>query len=206
MSVLFSSIGFGITEVSVAAAGEMKSVSLNPSSTLGEEVVVSATRTPTKILESPVSIERVSLASIRNSPSADYFDMATNLKGVDMVASSLTFKTVTTRGFAGSGNTRFTQIVDGMDNQAPGLNFSVGSIAALNELDVESMELLQGASSALYGPGGMNGTLLINSKDPFKYQGISFQMKNTKNTNNSHMTALFIRYLKVNPINPVSVK
>jgi len=178
VSVLFSSIGYAITEVSVAAAGEMKSVSLNPTSTLGEEVVVSATRTPTKILESPVSIERISLASIRNSPSADYFDMATNLKGVDMVASSLTFKTVTTRGFSGSGNTRFTQIVDGMDNQAPGLNFSVGSIAALNELDVESMELLQGASSALYGPGGMNGTLLINSKDPFKYQGLSFQMKN----------------------------
>jgi outer membrane receptor protein involved in Fe transport len=178
VTILFSSIGFGITEISVAGAGEMKSVSLNPTSTLGEEVVVSATRTPTKILESPVSIERVSLASIRNSPSADYFDMATNLKGIDMVASSLTFKTVTTRGFAGSGNTRFTQIVDGMDNQAPGLNFSVGSIAALNELDVESMELLQGASSALYGPGGMNGTLLINSKDPFKYQGLSFQLKN----------------------------
>jgi outer membrane receptor protein involved in Fe transport len=65
-----------------------------------------------------------------------------------------------------------------MDNQAPGLNFAVGSIVGLSELDVESMELLQGASSALYGPGGMNGTLLINSKDPFKYQGLSFQMKN----------------------------
>jgi hypothetical protein len=40
------------------------------------------------------------------------------------------------------------------------------------------MELLQGASSALYGSGGMNGTLLINSKDPFKHQGLSFQIKN----------------------------
>ena len=39
------------------------------------------------------------------------------------------------------------------------------------------MELLPGASSALYGPGGMNGTLLINSKNPFKYQGLSFQVK-----------------------------
>ena len=50
-----------------------------------------------------------------------------------------------------------------MDNQAPGLNFSVGTIVGLNELDVDNMELLPGASSALYGPGGMNGTLLINS-------------------------------------------
>ncbi|WP_163467846.1 hypothetical protein, partial [Klebsiella michiganensis] len=31
--------------------------------------------------------------------------------------------------------------------------------------------------SALYGPGGTNGTVLINSKNPFKYQGLSFQIK-----------------------------
>jgi outer membrane receptor protein involved in Fe transport len=64
-----------------------------------------------------------------------------------------------------------------MDNQAPGLNFSVGNIIGLTELDVDNVELLQGASSALYGSGGMNGTLLMNSKDPFKYQGLSFQAK-----------------------------
>jgi outer membrane receptor protein involved in Fe transport len=100
-----------------------------------------------------------------------------NLKGVDLMASSLTFKTPTTRGFNGSGNARFTQLIDGMDNQAPGLNFSVGGVIGLTELDVDNMELLPGASSALYGPGGMNGTLLINSKNPFKYQGLSFQVK-----------------------------
>jgi outer membrane receptor protein involved in Fe transport len=69
-------------------------------------------------------------------------------------------------------------VVDGMDNQAPGLNFSVGNIVGLTELDVESMELLPGASSALYGPGGMNGTVIVNSKNPFKYQGFSLQIKN----------------------------
>lgn len=178
VTLLFSSIGYGFSEVNVTAAGEIPTILLNPSSILGEEVVVSATRTPTKILESPVSIERINNTAIRNSPAADYYDMTTYMKGVDMVMSSITFKTITTRGFAGSGNTRFTQIVDGMDNQAPGLNFSVGSLIGLGDLDVASMELLPGASSALYGPGGMNGTMLIESKDPFKYQGLSFQVKN----------------------------
>ncbi len=120
---------------------------------------------------------RVSAITIRNSPSANYYDIVTNLKGVDAVASSLTFRTPTTRGFSGSGNLRFNQIVDGMDNQAPGLNFSVGSVIGLTELDVESMELLPGASSALYGSGGINGTLIINSKNPFRYQGLSYQIK-----------------------------
>jgi outer membrane receptor protein involved in Fe transport len=89
----------------------------------------------------------------------------------------MTFTSVTTRGFNGSGNARFNQFVDGMDNQAPGLSFSVGSVVGLSELDVDNMELLPGASSALYGSGGMNGTLLITSKDPFKYQGVSAEVK-----------------------------
>jgi outer membrane receptor protein involved in Fe transport len=177
VNLVVSSVGFETRELTVTSAATRVDVNLNPTSSLGQEVVVSATRTPQRILESPVSIERVNAATIRNAPAANYYDVVTNLKGVDVVASSLSFKTPTTRGFAGSGNTRFNQIVDGMDNQAPGLNFSVGSVIGLTELDVDNMELLPGASSALYGPGGMNGTLLINSKNPFRYQGLSYQVK-----------------------------
>ncbi len=175
-TLVFSSIGFETKELEINNLQALQ-VELVPASTLGQEVVISATRTPARILESPVTIERVSSAAIRNSAASNYYDMVSNLKGVDVVTASLTFKTPTTRGFASSGNTRFTQIINGMDNQAPGLNFSVGSVIGLIELDIDNMELLPGASSALYGPGGMNGTLLINGKNPFKYQGLSFMMK-----------------------------
>lgn len=175
-TLVFTSVGYDPIEVNVTNTDAL-TIRLNPTSALGTEVVVSASRVPEKILESPVSIERVSSAAIRVSPAASYYDIVGSLKGVDMVTSSLTFKTPTTRGFAGSGNTRFNQLVDGMDNQAPGLNFSVGAIIGLSELDVDNMELLPGASSALYGPGGMNGTLLVTSKNPFKYTGLSFQAK-----------------------------
>ena len=177
VTLVFSSVGFSNKEVTVNAASSTVEVALEPSFTLGNEVVVSASRVPERILESPVSIERVSTAAIRNTAATNYYDILTNLKGVDVVAASLTFKSVGTRGFNSSGNTRLNQLVDGMDNQAPGLNFSVGSVIGLSELDVDNMELLPGASSALYGPGGMNGTVLINSKNPFKYQGLSFQIK-----------------------------
>ncbi len=176
-TLVFSSIGFESQEVVVNDGGQVVNISFSPSSSLGTEVVVSASRVPERILESPVSIERVSSAAIRIAPSATYYDIVGSLKGVDVVTSSLTFKTPTTRGFAGSGNTRFNQLVDGMDNQAPGLNFSVGAIIGVSELDVDNLELLPGASSALYGPGGMNGTLLMTSKNPFKYTGLSFQVK-----------------------------
>ena len=176
-TILVSGINYSAREVTVSQPTADLNVALEPAISLGQEVVVSATRTPSRILESPVSIERVSNAQIRTAAAPTYYDMVHNLKGVDMVTSSLNFRTPTTRGFGGSGNTRFNQLMDGMDNQAPGLNFSVGSIIGMSELDVDNFELLQGASSALYGPGGMNGTLLINSKSPFKYQGLSAQVK-----------------------------
>jgi outer membrane receptor protein involved in Fe transport len=175
--LVISSVGYEMTEYTVTSPGASVDISLKPASKLGQDIVVSATRVATRILESPVSIERVSASAIQNAPVSNYYEAITNLKGVDMMASSLTFKTPTTRGFISSGNLRFNQLTDGMDNQAPGLNFSVGSVIGLSELDVDNMELLPGASSALYGPGGMNGTLLINSKSPFKYQGLSFHVK-----------------------------
>ncbi len=177
VTLQITSIGFELQELAVNSAGEALKIEIRPSNVLGQEVVISATKTSQRILESPVSIERISTAAIRNAPAASYYDIIGNLKGVDMVTSSLTFKTPTTRGFSGSGNLRVNQIVDGMDNQAPGLNFSVGSFVGLSELDVDNIELLPGASSALYGPGGMNGTILVNSKSPFKYQGLSLQVK-----------------------------
>ncbi|MBX3238453.1 MAG: TonB-dependent receptor [Chitinophagaceae bacterium] len=176
LTLVFSSIGYVSREVEVSSS-EPLSVSLEPSAILGEEVVVAATRTATRVMESPVSIERISSSAIQTSPASSYYDMVWQLKGVDVTTSSLTFKTPSTRGFNFSGNTRMNQLVDGMDNQAPGLNFSLGNFVGLTELDVDNLELLPGASSALYGPGGINGTLLINSKDPFKYQGLSYQVK-----------------------------
>ncbi len=175
-TLVFSSIGFEEMEVEVNTAF-IGDVELKTKTALGQEVVVSATRVATRQLESPVTIERMSPSVIRETPAVTFYDAIGNLKGVDVMSSSLTFKTIGTRGFNGSGNLRLNQLIDGMDNQAPGLNFAVGNVIGLAELDVDNVELLPGASSALYGSGGMNGTLLINSKSPFKYQGLSFQTR-----------------------------
>jgi outer membrane receptor protein involved in Fe transport len=175
--LVFSSIGFETQEVHVQNAGGGIDIKLAPSSTLGREVVVSATRSAIRSLESPVSIERIGSTAAHEAAGPNFYDAIANLKGVDAVTSSLLFKTMGTRGFNGSGNTRMNQFVDGMDNQAPGLNFSVGNIVGPSELDLDNVELLPGASSALYGSGGMTGTILMTSKDPFKYQGLSAEYK-----------------------------
>ena len=177
LTLVVSSVGYETREFLVESESASLDISLKQASVMGTEVVVSATRSQIRSLESPVSIERMSSSAIREAPTANYYDAIGNLKGVDVVTSSILFKTMGTRGFNGSGNLRMNQLVDGMDNQAPGLNFAVGNIAGINELDIDNVELLPGASSALYGSGGMTGTILMTSKDPYKYQGLSAIVK-----------------------------
>ncbi len=174
--LIFTSISYLRHEVQVTSATPLN-VILNLSTLVGDEVVVAATRAPERAINSPVTIERMGPQVLRNLATPNYYEAISNLKGVDMHTASLTFRTVTTRGFVSSGNTRLNQLIDGMDNQAPGLNFAVGGVIGITELDLDNIELLAGASSALYGSGGMNGTLLLTSKNPFRYQGLSVHIK-----------------------------
>jgi outer membrane receptor protein involved in Fe transport len=144
---------------------------------MANEVVVAASRVEESVLQSPVSVEKMDIRTIRETPAASFYEGLANLKGVDMSTQSLTFRSVSTRGFNANGNLRMVQQIDGMDNQAPGLNFSVGNIVGISELDLESVELLPGAASALYGPNAVNGILLMTSKSPFRYQGLSASAK-----------------------------
>ncbi len=175
--LVFTSVGYEDQEVTVSDASKPVNIDFKVNNTLGQEVVVAAARAPQRLLESPVTVERLNRAKLLASAAPTAYEAMTNEKGVDVHTASLTFRTVTTRGFVSSGNTRLNQLIDGMDNQAPGLNFSVSSIVGLTDLDVDNIEILSGASSALYGSGGMNGTVLMTSKSPFKYEGFSFNIK-----------------------------
>src|SRR5689334_23228150 len=166
VTLVFSFIGFETQEVEVTGPQNL-TIEMIPASMLIGEVVVAASRTEQRKIESPVTIERIGTRDIVNSPQVNYYDMIQGLKGVDVTVSSIGFTSVTTRGFNTSGNTNFLQMVDGMDNQAPGLNFPLGNVIGLTQLDVDNIELLSGASSALYGSRGLNGAMVMTGKSPF---------------------------------------
>lgn len=175
--LVFSMVGFQSQEVEVTSANTTNlNVSLEEQTIVGSDVVVSASRVEESILEAPVTIEKMDVINIRNAPSDDYYKALSTLKGVDMTTSSINFQIINSRGFNSTGNTRMVQLMDGMDTQAPALNFPIGNLNGPSEIDVESMEFIPGAASALYGPNAFNGILLINSKDPFQYQGLSLKV------------------------------
>lgn len=142
-----------------------------------EEVVVSGSRISESILKSPVSIEKISRSAFKSSAAPSFFDALENVKGVQLITPSLGFRIINTRGFANTTNVRFTQLVDGTDNQAPHIGAPIGNAFGPGDLDIESVEIIPGTASALYGMNAINGLANFITKDPFKSTGISVQQK-----------------------------
>ncbi len=123
----------------------------------------------------------MTIETLNNSPTVDMYDALVHQKGVDQMSQSLTFKVYNTRGFNARTNPRVVTRIDGQDIQAPGLNFPTNSLNGTPQLDIASVELIPGASSALYGPNAMNGLVNVYSKNPFDYQGVSASFRASAN-------------------------
>lgn len=188
-----SSIGFESVTIVITKNNEDVTIVLKEGTEL-DEIILSASRTPERIRESPVTVERLDARAIKNSSAPTYYDALENLKGVDINTNSLTFKSVNTRGFATFANTRFMQLVDGMDNSSPALNFALGNLLGMSELDVATVELLPGASSALYGANAFNGIMFMRSKDPYEHQGISAYAKTGMTSSSNAGDNIFVDF------------
>ena len=211
-TLLISSVGYESQEMNVSGNSASINIALKEQAVLGQEVVVSASRVEESVLKSPAAIEKMDIRTIRETASPSFYDALANMKGIDMTTQGLLFKSINMRGFGSTGNPRTVQMIDGMDNQAPGLNFPVDNIVGMPELDVESVEVLPGAASALYGPNAINGLVLMNSKSPFLYQGLSATVKagvmsaSNRDVVNTPMTDFSMRYAKASKNNKFAFK
>lgn len=142
-----------------------------------QEVNIKQNRLKEKLKESPLTVESMSAQSIKETPASDFYEALGHLKGVDITAASLGFRIVNTRGFNSTSPVRTLQVIDGVDNQSPGLNFSLGNFLGASELDIAAQEIVVGASSAYYGPGAFNGVISLTTKDPWKTPGFSYKFK-----------------------------
>lgn len=170
-------IGYQAQDVVVASATSPITVKLAEDSELLGEVSVVEQRLSAKQRESALTVEAMDALAIKETPAVSFYDGLGNLKGVDLTSASIGFKVINTRGFNSTSPVRSLQIIDGVDNQAPGLNFSLGNFLGASELDIQNVDIIAGASTAFYGPGAFNGVISMTTKNPFDYQGISASVK-----------------------------
>ena len=168
-----SFIGYSLKQVQVTQANQRIEVKLIPDQVLIETAEVVGERISDKQKQAPLTVETMDALAIKEAPTGSFYEGLGNLKGVDLTSASLGFKIVNTRGFNSTSPVRSLQLIDGVDNQSPGLNFSLGNFLGAPDLDVKTVEIVAGASSAYFGPGAFNGVINMETKDPFVFGGLS---------------------------------
>ncbi len=177
INLIISYLGYGDVTTTISSAGQDVSLRMEESSIVAEEIVVKGQRVSDEQKKAPLTIESLDLLSIKETPSSNFYQGLGNLKDVDLTTASIGFTIINTRGFNSTSPVRSLQLIDGVDNQSPGLNFSLGNFLGASELDVKKVDLIVGASTAYYGPNAFNGVLSIETKDPFILKGFSARVK-----------------------------
>lgn len=152
-------------------------IRLRPDRNVLKEVSVVQQRLSEQQEKSALTVESMDALAIKESPSVSFYDHLGTLKGVDLTSASIGFKIINTRGFNSTSPVRSLQLIDGVDNQSPGLNFSLGNFLGAPDLDIVSVDVIAGASTAFYGPSAFNGVISMTTKDPFDFTGISSSLK-----------------------------
>lgn len=177
LQLIISYVGYETQEIVIEKEEMNLEVLLQTHSISLESVIVKADRLSEKEKEAPLTVESMDILAIKQTPAVNFYDGMGALKDVDLTAASLGFKVINTRGFNSTSPVRSLQIIDGVDNQAPGLNFSLGNFLGASELDLRKVDVIVGASSAYYGPNAFNGVISMETKDPFFHQGLSAYVK-----------------------------
>ncbi len=176
LSLTISYIGYANQDVIVNDLSEIK-IMMAESTTIIEEIVVKGQRVSDEQKKAPLTIESLDILSIKETPSSNFYQGLGSLKDVDLTTASIGFTIINTRGFNSTSPVRSLQIIDGIDNQSPGLNFSLGNFLGASELDIKKVDLIVGASTAYYGPNAFNGVLSMETKNPFVLRGLSARLK-----------------------------
>lgn len=176
-TLIISGVGYASQEVIVTSIKEDVKVKLELSQVTLSDFNVTDSRLTDKQKESPLTVESMDAIGIKQTSSVTFYEGLGNLKGVDLTSASIGFKVINTRGFNSTSPVRSLQIIDGVDNASPGLNFSLGNFLGASELDIQKVDLVQGASGAYFGPNAFNGVIAMVTKNPFDYQGLTASLK-----------------------------
>lgn len=177
LTLVVNFLGYIAKDVTVNSFSEKVKVSLSTDNVMINEVEVVGKRISEKQQQAPLTTETMDVIAVKQVAAGSFYEGLANMKGVDMTSASLGFKVINTRGFNSTSPVRSLQLIDGIDNQSPGLNFSLGNFLGTSDLDVMKVDVISGASSAFYGPGAFNGVIDITSKNPFLFPGLSVQVK-----------------------------
>lgn len=169
--------GLAVGAPAAAAVAETSVANDAASQTLAEDITVTATRSPIKVVNAPVSVTVIDAQRIEDTLTDDIKDLVRFEPGVSVRSSPSRF-TAAGASTGRDGNAGFN--IRGLEGnrvliQTDGIRlpdaFAFGAQATSRgdyaDLDLlKSVEILRGPASALYGSDGLAGAVSFVTKDP----------------------------------------
>lgn len=155
--VVVSSIGYATYTTTVNTLNNSDiNIVLAPSAIEIEEVIIS---TPFHKLQSEnvMKVERADIEDLKNKGALTLADGITNIAGVESISTGIGIGKPVIRGLSSNRVLVYTQGVR-LENQQFGDEHGLG----INDAGVESVEVIKGPASLLYGSDALGGVLYLN--------------------------------------------
>lgn len=155
--ILFSMIGYETLSLNVTIPNkEPLNISLKASVIEMEDVIIS---TPFHKLQSEnvMKVEQKKIADLKANGSVTLSDGITNIAGVESISTGLSIGKPVIRGLSSNRVLVYTQGVR-LENQQFGDEHGLG----INDSGIESVEVIKGPASLLYGSDALGGVLYLN--------------------------------------------
>ena len=176
-TIEISMLGFKAVSVEITKNNQEVMVSLEEDATSLEEIVFSASRRKQKVQEAPASVSIITSKDILNSAAAvDPIMNLANVVGVQMQQQSANTVNIEMRAGSGVFGTSTFPILDYRYLVTPSAGLFQSFQTGMSNIDIQRVEVVRGAASALYGPGVTSGVVHFMSKSPIDYPGTTVEM------------------------------
>lgn len=170
--IQFSYIGFTPVARSIILGSEGMTIdiSLQASLLLDEVVIISGSKKPEKITNSPATVVTISprqIAEYAGNPA----ELLAREKGIDYFRAGIAVPAFNIRGFNSNFNSKNLQVTDGRNSSLIATGLPMGPLTTTIKEDIEQIEVVLGPNATLYGPNAHNGLINTITKDPRRYEG-----------------------------------
>jgi outer membrane receptor protein involved in Fe transport len=132
----------------------------------GEEIVVSASKVETTIINAPATMSVISEETILNSPAQNYGDLLRSVPGLNVVQMSARDINVNSRQASGTLSASQLVVVDGRSIYLDFYGFTLWDWIPSNPEDIKQIEVVRGPASAVWGANALTGVINIITKSP----------------------------------------
>jgi outer membrane receptor protein involved in Fe transport len=139
--------------------------------TLGETVVVSASRIDTALADAPATMSVVTSETLASTPAQNYADLLRGVPGVNAVQLSARDINLTSRQATSTLSNSELVLVDGRSVYLDFFGLVLWDFVPSNLGDVKQIEVIRGPASAVWGANALTGVVNIITKSPREQKG-----------------------------------